>query len=747
MKRNIELLAPGGDVDSIKAAIIAGANAIYCGLDKFNARNRAANISIDDLSGIVRLAHQYNCQIYITLNIIIVESEIPALIRLLNKLVYTQIDGVIIQDLGLLYILSLYFPSLCVHASTQLTTHNEGQIKFLNVLNVNRVNLSRELNINEIKHLTSIAHQNKMLVEVFVHGSNCLCFSGLCYMSSVYGGNSGNRGRCSQPCRDQYLATQAGLNFPLNLKDNSAFTNLRELYNAGVDSLKIEGRIKKFHYVYTVVDTWRKQLQEFGDKNIVNIDKSALYKVFNREFTNAYLTGDINKDMFIDNPRDNSAIRLSELNGCQSNENLDKAKGDIYDERTDIINSLEIKLKQLSIEKLPITISFSGKYNSFLKIIVTTPYTTFTINSEYNLTAVGTQPLTYELIMSRFKVINDTAFYIEKLDLNDLQANVYISFKALSLLKRQLLFILNGSKYSIEPIEVPLLKQNKDIQTTTSLSVLISSFNDLYICNITTISVYFLLPNQLNNNYEKYIDLFIENKTITPWFPSVLIGEDYTKAIEILEHVKPKRIVTDNTGIAYEAYKRGISWIAGPYLNTANSFTLLCLKEKFNCSGAFLSNELSRIQLKGIKKPDNFDLYYTIYQPIMLMTSRQCLFQQVEGCEKEIIDSHCISSCNKSTSITNLKSEKFFIDKTKGNYHRIFNNSNLLNINIITDIPNKFSSFFIDLSNIETDTKIIFNKIGLITHFVNLLNGNTESEQILKQGIAPSSNIQYKKGI
>jgi len=271
-----ELLAPGGDIDSIKAAIIAGADAVYCGLNKFNARNRATNIDFSDLTGILRLAHKNNCEVFITLNIIIVETEINNLIRFLNKLINTKIDGLIIQDLGLFYILNKYFKNFKIHASTQLTTHNEGQIKFLNKLNAKRVNLSRELNINEIRHLSLIAHKKNMLSEVFVHGSYCISFSGNCYMSSVHGGNSGNRGRCSQPCRDKYLKTPAGKNFPLNLKDNSAYFKLKELYDAGVNSIKIEGRIKKFHYVFTVVEAYRKQIQNIF-KNTLNKDDSVLY--------------------------------------------------------------------------------------------------------------------------------------------------------------------------------------------------------------------------------------------------------------------------------------------------------------------------------------------------------------------------------------------------------------------------------------------------------------------------------------
>jgi putative protease len=164
MKRKIELLAPGGDIESVKAAIVAGADAIYFGLNTFNARMRATNIELDDLAGIVSLAHRNSCEIFITINIVIVESEIRALINLLNKLVNTKIDGVIVQDLGLLYLLSTYFKSLKIHASTQLTTHNEGQIKFLSELSATRVNLSRELNLDELHTLTRVGHEHNILM-------------------------------------------------------------------------------------------------------------------------------------------------------------------------------------------------------------------------------------------------------------------------------------------------------------------------------------------------------------------------------------------------------------------------------------------------------------------------------------------------------------------------------------------------------------------------------------------------------
>jgi putative protease len=747
MKRKIELLAPGGDIDSIKAAILAGADAVYCGLDKFNARNRATNIGFEDLQGIIRLAHKYNCKVFLTLNIIIVDSEIPAFIVILNKLINTSIDGVIVQDLGMFYLLSHYFNGLKIHASTQLTTHNEGQIRFLSKLSATRVNLSRELNIQEIKALTSVAHKNNISTEVFVHGSYCLSFSGICYMSSVHGGNSGNRGRCSQPCRDRYVTTAAGKDYPLNLKDNSAWFDLAELSDAGVNSLKIEGRIKKYDYVYTVVNSWKNQLLSFYNQNKPSNDNRELYKVFNRDFSNSFLKGDIHKDMFIDNPRDHSIQHLSEVNDYATNDAKEAGQIELYDEKDAIKTTVENKIRQLSIAKAPLIINISGECGSPLKVAVKTPNTSFVVLSEIKLVNTGTEALTSAMVLKRLKAINDTEYYIEQLTLKNLQGEVFLPFKELTSIKKRLLFILNGAKETVDPISIPKLKKQNSVRIKPALSVLISSPKDLYLCDETTADIYFQLPDGLKNECAGLIDLFLKNKTIIPWFPSVLIGEDYTAAVKFLEQVQPKRLVTNNTGIAFESWKKGIPWIAGPSLNIVNSFSLICLKQTFNCVGSFISNEISKGQLQQINKPEDFELFYSIYHPIVLMTSRQCLFHQVTGCRKSSIDGSCISQCEKSASITNLKKETFFIEKTKGNYHRIINETNFLNTDIIEDLPDLFSGFFIDLTDTNTSTKLARDKSGVIKCFENLLKGNPDSANELRQIIHPSTNSQYTKGI
>jgi putative protease len=757
MTKHIELLAPGGDIDCIKAAIAAGADAIYCGLDKFNARNRAQNIDFAELHGILRLAHANNCHVFLTLNIIIVESEIPPLIRLLNKLVKTKIDGVIVQDFGMLYLLGKYFPGLKIHASTQLTTHNEDQIQFLSKLKATRVNLSRELSLDEIQSLASTGHENNMLTEVFVHGSYCISFSGLCYFSSVHGGKSGNRGRCSQPCRDQYVTTAVGKDFPLNLKDNSAYTDLQELADAGVDSVKIEGRIKKFHYVYTVVKAWKKQLIRLEKHDKLITDKHDLHKVFNREFSNGFLAGDINKSMFIDNSRDNSAIRLAEIKGGCTDENIQQAKRELYDLKTEIIQTVQKDIARLSIAKAPLTLTVSGAVGSPLKISVQTPDTSFAVLSDSlaQKTKQSAQGLNAQILLEKFKALNDTEYFIQHIDGENLQDDLFLPFKELTIMQKKILCILNGTQGVVAPVEVPLLDKPTSLSIRPTLSLLISSVKDLHHLtslirsNAIEADIYFQLPQSFKNKYAELRKIFTENNII-PWFPAVLIGEDYRDSVEFLHQLQPQRpqhIVTDNTGIAYEAYQKGIAWIAGPTLNIVNSFSLLCLKEKFDCSGAFISNEISKIQIKGIKKPDDFKLYYSIYHPINLVTSRQCLFHQVTGCHKDRIDTHCIQHCEKTSSIKNLKGRTLFIKKTQGNYHRIYNEVNFLNTDIVTDVPNLFSSFFIDLRNITTKTNREVDTATLIKLFGNYLNGDFDAAKSLKQSLHPTTDIQYKKGI
>ncbi|PMG77982.1 peptidase U32 family protein [Vibrio lentus] len=751
MSRKIELLAPGGDVEAIKAAIVAGANAVYCGLDTFNARNRASNLSLDELNGVIRLAHEYGCEVFLTLNVVLLEHEIKSITKLLNQLVNTKLDGIIVQDLGLFDLVKKHFPSLDVHASTQLTTHNEGQIKFLSKIGATRVNLSRELNLPEIKMLTEVAHDHDVLTEVFVHGALCIAFSGQCYSSSVSVGNSGNRGRCSQACRDEYEITDAGNKFPLNLKDNSAYYDLPELVDAKVDSLKVEGRIKGAHYVYTVVDTWRKQIDSFVESGLLIEDDSNLHKVFNRDFTNSFLKGNLTKDMFIDNPRDNSMNYAVDKATKENNEisvvQIQEVTSDLYEAKNALGSEMRDKIEFLDIRKTPVSLSFSAKLGQPFTVTVNTAKENFTVQSKSLLVAAGEKAIDQELLEKRFKAVKSAVHTLESYNYDNLDAGLIIPLKEVSNLRDEIDFVLNGSVDVIKHVDVPVLPQHPKVNEKPTMSMLIADVEDLHLCDVTEADVYFKLPESFKKRCNKYIDILAANPRLIPWFPAVLIGKDYDEAVRILEEIKPARIVTNNTGIAYKAYEMGIEWVAGPFMNTTNSHALVTLQEELNCAGAFISNEINKGQIRHIRRPENFKLFYSIYHPILMMTSRQCFFQRTVGCNKPSIEAGCMLKCEKATTITNVKGISFAVDKQKGGYPSIYNHEQFLNHDAVTDFSGLFDEFFIDLTNIGAGSKEVQDKVELIKHFQDLIDGVDGSQQNLEQLVEVRTNAQYVQGL
>lgn len=748
MTRTLELLAPGGDVNAIKAAIVAGANAVYCGLDTFNARNRAANLSFDDLTGIIKLAHKYDCKIFLTLNVVILEHEVVGIIKLLNRLVNSGVDGIIVQDLGLFNLVKKHFPSLDIHASTQLTTHNEGQIQFLSTVGATRVNLSRELNLTEIKALTKVAHDVDVLTEVFVHGALCIAFSGQCYSSSVSVGNSGNRGRCSQACRDEYEPTAMGNKFPLNLKDNSAYFDLPELVDAGVDSLKIEGRIKGAQYVHTVVDSWRKQIDTFVETGSLLDDDSNLYKVFNRDFTNLFLKGDMKKSMFTDNPRDHSFTHANQKNNAISVVQIQETQQALAEEKNEIGLLVDEKIKYLSIAKQQLTFAFSGKLGEPLTVTaLVADDKKITVQSSTNLTQASELGLDPAVIEKRFRSFNNSEYLLKSFNYEDLDPSLNISFRELTSLKNELALLLNDSVAIIPAVEIPPLPDHAKVEEKPTMSLLIADIKDLYLCDETAADVYFKLPESFKVGDRKYIELFLDNPRLIPWFPAVLIGKDYLESVKVLEEVRPKRIVSNNTGIAYKAFEMGIDWVAGPFLNTTNSYALLTLQEDLNCKGAFISNEINRPQIRNIKRPANFKLFYSIYHPILMMTSRQCFFQQTVGCKKPSIEDGCMLKCEKATSITNVKGISFAVDKQKGGYPSIYNHEQFLNVEAVHDFSHLFDEFFIDLTDIGSGSKEKLDKVQLIHHFENVLNGIEKSSVQLHKMVTVSTNAQYTQGL
>ena len=268
MNNEIELLAPVGSMDALKAAVQNGANAVYLGGKNFNARQYASNFDNDEIMEAIRYAHLRNVKVYITLNILLDEGELSHAIDYVRYLRKIGVDAIIVQDIGFASLIREIFPDMEVHASTQMTINNIYGIEHLKKMGFKRVVLAREVSIEEIK---SISNKTNMELEVFIHGALCFSYSGQCLMSSFIGGRSGNRGRCAQPCRMPYTPIdengQLLLDWDklhlLSTRDLNTIEEINELLVAGVKSFKVEGRMKRPEYVATVISAYRKAI-DFG---------------------------------------------------------------------------------------------------------------------------------------------------------------------------------------------------------------------------------------------------------------------------------------------------------------------------------------------------------------------------------------------------------------------------------------------------------------------------------------------------
>lgn len=299
MKGSIELLAPAGTMENFRAAIEAGADAIYLGGKAFNARRFAGNFDIEELEKAVRLAHIHGVRVFVTVNIIIADMELAELEVYLKELERIQVDALIVQDLAVARIARRVVPTMPLHGSTQMTVADTSGVLFLAAEGFTRVVLSRELSLEEIRQVCA---NSPIEIEVFVHGALCVSYSGQCLMSSFIGGRSGNRGACAQPCRLPYeLITDKGevvsdvaSPYIMSLKDLNGLEELRALKEAGVASLKIEGRMKQSAYVYNVVSSYRKAIDGESKKR----ERDTLcHKTFNRGYTAGYLENEVNGAM------------------------------------------------------------------------------------------------------------------------------------------------------------------------------------------------------------------------------------------------------------------------------------------------------------------------------------------------------------------------------------------------------------------------------------------------------------------
>ena len=289
----LELLAPAGSMEALRAAVQNGANAVYLGCGTFNARQSAKNFTPQSLTEAVKYCHIRGVAVHLTLNTLVADKEMTDLIDLIRHAAESAVDAFIVQDLGVLRLCRQIAPHIPVHGSTQMTVHSLPGVLLCAAWGMTRVVLSRELSREEIRY---ICQNSPIEIEVFAHGALCMGYSGQCYLSAAIGGRSGNRGRCAQPCRQSYGYGRWENRYPLSLKDNCLVSSLQELEAMGVASIKLEGRMKRPEYVAVVTRVYRQAL----DSGVVTRAMAEnLMTAFNRQgFTNGYYTGRIGADMF-----------------------------------------------------------------------------------------------------------------------------------------------------------------------------------------------------------------------------------------------------------------------------------------------------------------------------------------------------------------------------------------------------------------------------------------------------------------
>ncbi len=334
-----ELLAPAGSPDALRAAVAAGADAVYLGVDRLNARRSAENFTVETLAEATRFAHLRGAKVYLTANVVVLPGEVEDALRLVDDAWTAGVDAVIVQDLGLLRVVRETLPHVRVHASTQMNIHNSESVRVLAGRGISRVTLARETSLGEIATLVAAGRESATEVESFVHGAICVCYSGQCLLSSLIGQRSANRGMCAQPCRLPYELTDSAdavIDTPgahlLSPKDLAGVAVLPRYVEAGVAALKIEGRMKSPEYVALVTGVYRAALDRAAGSpesyEVRDGELAVLGEAFSRGFTEAYLVGERGNEMMSYRRPNNRGVlvgRIAATQGATATLSLDTA--------------------------------------------------------------------------------------------------------------------------------------------------------------------------------------------------------------------------------------------------------------------------------------------------------------------------------------------------------------------------------------------------------------------------------------
>ncbi|NFG62114.1 U32 family peptidase [Clostridium sp. CMCC3677] len=759
--KKIELLAPAGSMESLIAAINRGADAIYLGGNKFSARAYASNFDNEMMMKAVDYAHGYGARVYVTINTLLKENEIKEALKYAGYLYDIGVDALIIQDTGLINLIQKTYTDFELHASTQMTVHNGEGAMYFTEKGLSRIVLSRELSLNEIKY---ISKDLGIETEIFVHGALCVCYSGQCLMSSMIGGRSGNRGRCAQPCRMEYIIqgenTSPKKAYLLSPKDMCLIDDVEELIKSGTSSLKVEGRMKRPEYVSGVVDTYRKAIDRVTCKQKFDLKKGRiqLAQLFNREgFSKAYLYKNTGKDMMSYNFPKNTGIPIGKavdkneiildgnisigdgiryrndgfvlgkilLNGKEVKEALkgDKVKlipsgykkGDLiyrmsdkklYDELKDYVKPYKRKvLLQGELEfrvglPLKLKTKFNGKEYEALGDTVE---------------VAEKSPLDIKRVEECLMKSGEIPYKFEKVLFNAFEDG-FIRIASLNNLRRELFEKIlkeEASSYRRKRFKADTLGEN--LKSGESLGYIYSCINkeqlkalleDHTVKNIALDISYTKHKGALNISDFKNV----ENKNLYFMTPNI-IKEEFKNVVKQIDEVIPyiKGLITSNVGIL-NLYKDKLFIIGDYKLNLFNKEALDFYRKDIEIPT--LSLELNRKEIKEIMKSVNYNVAVGVYGKTELMVSEYCPIGSTFG--NKSTSKECNGVCMRDEfTLVDRKNETFKVLGDNSCRSHILNS---LALNLIEEIEElktfNISTFRFDFKD-ETynEVKVILEEV------------------------------------
>ena len=601
----MEILAPAGSPESIIAAVQSGADAVYLGLNSFNARRGAANFNEEEFEKAVRYCHIRGAKVYVTLNTLVGDRELGEAAGLARMASDYGADGIIIQDMGLIRVVKEAVPDIPLHASTQMSVHNLAGVQACAEMGLTRAVLARELTYEQIAFITKHA---PIETEVFVHGALCFAHSGQCYMSSLIGRRSGNRGACAQPCRMQYSLGGRMDDYPLSLKDNCLVQHLQKLEEAGVACAKIEGRLKRPEYAAVVSNIYSKALKEHRQPTPTEMEQLEL--AFSRQgFTDGYFTGNKGKEMF--------GVRRDP---GKEQEKFFRAVNKQYIEGE--AQRVPVNFYVMIKEGQPIRAGIEDKDGNRAEVSGSIPQ------------KAVRRGVTREQVQDQFYKTGGTPYYAENI-FCEMDEGLHLSAAELNELRRRLINELTAKRAAPPERRVqryPAVPETKPVEggPVTIFQVLTPDQLTKELAELEPEYIY--IPLEVLYKNPGCQDVFVENGSVpVAVLPRVITDDQVGEIAEMLKNVYEQGVteaLVGSIGHVLLARKLGFK-VRGDFgLNTFNSYTNEVLHD-VGMESVTASFELRMAQIRDMKKPTPTEMI--VYGRLPCMVTEQCIIKNSAG--------------------------------------------------------------------------------------------------------------------